>query len=228
NRAEARAVVGYGEIVVDGLRHVDGDHRIAERGRELRHLETRVGRLVAAVEDEVADVVRPEDFAQAHVLRAALVQALQLVAARAECACGRVQQCGDRARRLLARVDQIFGQRADDAVAPRIDLADFRLVLARRFDDRGSACVDDGGHAARLRVESVALWHVSSAGPTQGTDSPPSGAASAPSVGVVSSERFLQAPNAARQAARTWSTLPSPFTLTYLGARGLPVAAHVT
>jgi hypothetical protein len=103
--------------------------------------------------------VRAENVDQPLVLRAAFGQSLELVAARSERAGRRVLERGDRARRLATRVDQILGQRADDAVASGIDLADPRLVLARGLDDAGGACVDDGGDAARLGVERVALGH---------------------------------------------------------------------
>ena len=64
------------------------------------------------------------------------------------------------AARLLAGVDQVFGQRADDAVAPGVDLADLVLVGARGFDHAAGRCVDDGGDTARLCVEGVLRGHV--------------------------------------------------------------------
>ena len=98
DRAETGTVVGHREIVVDGLRHVHGDERIAQSLRDLRHLEAGVGRVVAAVVEEVADVVRAEHLDQPLVLRAILLEALELVAARAERARRRVLQRRDRAR----------------------------------------------------------------------------------------------------------------------------------
>ena len=70
DRAEARAAVGDRQVVVHGLRHVDGLHRVAQLLGQLRDLEAGVGRVAAAVVEEVADVVRLEDFDQALVLRA--------------------------------------------------------------------------------------------------------------------------------------------------------------
>jgi hypothetical protein len=55
---------------------VHGGQRIAERLRELRDLEARVRRIVAAVVEEVADVVRAKHVDQPLVLSAALVDAL--------------------------------------------------------------------------------------------------------------------------------------------------------
>ncbi len=104
--------------------------------------------------------------------------------------------------RALSRlgVDQVLGQRADDAVAAGVDLADAVLVLARRLDDAGGARVDDGGHAAGLGVEGVASGH---------------------GIRSVSSS--------ARRGRRRGSTRrrPCPSTLRYFGARGSPVAAQL-
>ena len=75
--------------------------------------------------------MRAEHLDQPLVLRAVLVEALQLVAARAERAGRRVLQRGDRRAPIPAGVDQVLGQRADDAVAAGVDLADLRRVCLR-------------------------------------------------------------------------------------------------
>src|SRR6187455_3420609 len=82
--AEARAAVGHDQIVVDGFGYAHANHRITERAGNLRDLVRGVGRVVAAVIEEIADVVRLEYFDQPFVLGAIFLQALQLVAARAE------------------------------------------------------------------------------------------------------------------------------------------------
>ena len=137
DRAEAGAAVGDRQVVVDGLRHVD---RLDADSRsvlgELRHLEAGVGRVVAAVVEEVADVVRLEHLDQALVLRAVVLEPLQLVAAEPNAPPGVWRSAAIAAARLLAGVDQVFGQRADDAVAAGVDLADAVLVLARRSRSR--------------------------------------------------------------------------------------------
>ncbi len=118
-----------------------------------------IHRVAAAVIEEVADVVRFEDLDEPLVLGAVLVEALQLVARRAEGAPpGVYAQRRDRARGLGRGVDHVFRQGAQDAVAPRVDAAELVLVLARRLDDPAGARVDDGGHAPRLGVENV-LFH---------------------------------------------------------------------
>ena len=148
--------VGDRQIVVDGLRHVDRLDRDAARVRELRDLQARVGRVAAAVVEEVADVVRLEHLDQPLVLRRVVLELLQLVARRAERARRRMAQGADRRRGFLAGVDQVFGQGADDAVPACIHLGDTVLVLAAGLDDAAGGGVDDGGDAAGLGVEGVA------------------------------------------------------------------------
>ena len=135
------------------------DQRIAHALRELRYLETGIGGVVAAVVEKVSDVVRAEDFDQPLVLGAILVEARELIAAGTERACGRLPESSDRPGRLLARVDQVFGQRADDAVSPGIQAPDPRGVLTGGFDDGAGGRVEDRGHAAGLRIEGVAFGH---------------------------------------------------------------------
>src|SRR6185437_9858948 len=103
----------------------------------------------------VPDVVRFEDLDQALVLVAALLDTLELVAGAAERAAGSPGKGMDRRRRLLARVDEVLVERAEDAVAARVDLADVLAMLARGLDHARGARVDDGGHAARLCIEGV-------------------------------------------------------------------------
>src|SRR5690606_7984230 len=94
---------------------------------------------------------------QALVLGAVLVEPFELVAGGAERAARRVAQRRDRLRALGARVDQVLGQRADDAVSPGIDFADLVAVLARGLDHAARARVDHGRDAAGLRIERVPL-----------------------------------------------------------------------
>src|SRR4030095_9251203 len=154
-----RAVVGDRRIVVDRLRYVHRDQRIAKRRGDLRHLQAGVGGVVASVIEKIPDVVRAEHLDQPFVLRTALVQSLELVAGRAERTARRVREGGDRARGFAVRVDQVLGERTDDPVATGVDVADFGTVLARRLDDGCRGGVDDGGDAAGLRVEGVARAH---------------------------------------------------------------------
>ncbi len=155
--AETGAAVRDGEVVVDGLRHADRRDRVAQLPADLGHLVGRVHRVAAAVIEEIADVVGLEDLDEPLVLRAVLVDAPELVARRPEGAARRIPEPCDRAGALGARVDHVLGQRADDAIAPGVNLADTVPVFPRRLDHAASRGIDDRGHAARLRIKRVPL-----------------------------------------------------------------------
>ena len=117
--------------------------------------------IVAAVVEEIADVVGLEHFDQALVLRPILVDAGQLVARRSERAARGVTQPAHRRRGLLPHIDHVFGEGADDAVPPRVEFADLVPVLARRLDHAAGGGVDDGGDAAGLGIERILSGHMS-------------------------------------------------------------------
>ncbi len=150
SRAEARAAVGDGEVVVDGLGHADAGERVAELGGQLRDLVGGVGGVVAAVVEEPAHVVRLEDLQQALVLGAVGFDRLELVAARTERAAGRMRQGANGGGGFLGGVHQFLAQGTEDAVAGRqhLDLAGAGLA-----DDAGRGGVDDGGDTAGLGVQ---------------------------------------------------------------------------
>ncbi len=100
--AEARHAVGVRQVVVDGLRHADADDLVAELIADLGHLVSGVHGIVAAVVEEVADVVRLEYFDEALVLGAVLLEALELVARGAESARRRVPEPLDGGAGFLA------------------------------------------------------------------------------------------------------------------------------
>ena len=110
--------------------------RVTELIADLGHLVSGVHGVVAAVVEEVADVVRLEHFDEALVFRAVLFEALELVARRAERARRRVSEPLDGGAGFLAAVDEVFGERADDAVTAGIHLVD-ELRLHRCLDDAG-------------------------------------------------------------------------------------------
>jgi hypothetical protein len=76
--------------------------RVAQLPGQLRDLEARVGGVVAAVEEEVADVVRAEDLDQALVFARILVEFLELVAGAAEGPAGGVLERADGGGRFPA------------------------------------------------------------------------------------------------------------------------------
>ena len=69
-----------------------------------------------------------EHLDQAFVFGTVLFQALELEAGGAECARGCMAQAPDRGARFRADIDEVLGQRTDDAVATGIDLADLAAI----------------------------------------------------------------------------------------------------
>ena len=99
-----------------------------------------------------------EDLDQPLVLTRVVLELLELVARRTERTRWGMSQGTDRCCRLLARVDEILGQRSDDAVSAGVHLPDLVLVLAGGLDDPAGGSVDDSGDAARLGIERIARY----------------------------------------------------------------------
>ncbi len=121
----------------------------------LRHLVGSVHGIVAAVVEEVSDAVSAEYLDEPLVLGAALVDACKLVARRAESPARGVAQRAYGCGALFAGVDQILGERTQDAVPPRIQLADLAAMPAGSLDDPAGGRIDDGGNSTGLGVEGV-------------------------------------------------------------------------
>ncbi len=153
--SKARARIRDRQVVVDGFWHMDRLHRETHSARQLGDLVTGIGRVSAAVVEEIPDVVRPEDLDKAFVLRRALFETLELVASRTEGAPWCMAQRRDSVGRLARRVDHVLEERTEYAVTAGIDAPDPVRVLPGCFDDATGACVDDRGHAARLGVEGI-------------------------------------------------------------------------
>src|SRR5688572_9650696 len=96
HRTETRTAVGMRQVVVHGLRYADTGDRVAHRLTELGHLQCGVHRIIAAVVEEIADIVSTEHFHEPLVLGAILVEALQLEACRAERARGGMREAVQR------------------------------------------------------------------------------------------------------------------------------------
>jgi hypothetical protein len=153
--AESRAAIGDRQIVVDRFGDADAGYRVSHLLADLRHLVRGVHGIVAAVVEEIPDVVRLEDLDQTLVFRAVLVDTGKLVARRTECAARGISQTPHGRGALLAGIDHVLGQSPDDAVPSGVELADLVLVLARGFDHTASGGIDDGGDAAGLGIEGV-------------------------------------------------------------------------
>ena len=96
-----------------------------------------------------------KDLDEPFVLGTVLIQAFQLVAARTEGAGRGVAQRRYRLGRIAAGVDEVFGERPDDAVSACEHPTDPFGMRPRRLDHPGRSRVDHGGHAAGLRVERI-------------------------------------------------------------------------
>ena len=94
----------------------------------------RVHGVVAAVVEEVADVMGAEHFDKPLVLGQVVLDGLELVTGRAEGAARAVAKCCDVACRLAVRVDHVLNEGPDDPVAPRVDVGELDLVLASGID----------------------------------------------------------------------------------------------
>ncbi|CAH0066009.1 conserved protein of unknown function [Stenotrophomonas maltophilia] len=157
-RAEAGAGVGHCQVVVDGLGHADAGQVVAGGLGQLRDFQRGIGRVVAAVVEEPAHVVRAQHLQQAVVAGAVGVQRFQLHPARAEGATRGMGQGADRGGALLAGVDQLLAQRAEDAVAGGKDLDALGPGL---LDHRCRRGIDDRGDTAGLGVEESTVAHAS-------------------------------------------------------------------
>ena len=148
-RAEARAVVRADEVVVDGLGNVDAAELVVHHLGLLIHDAARVGRVVSADIEEMADVVRLHD--REHLLA---ILDVGFVAGRSE---GRRRGPGDLLevrRGGFGEVHEIFVDDAADAVARAVDMCDLGEP-ARLEDNAYEALVDDCGRTAALRNERV-------------------------------------------------------------------------
>ena len=157
--AEARAVVSDRQVIVHGLRHMDGLDRVAQGLGELGDLVAGVGGVAPAVVEEVTDVVSPEDLDQTLILALVGLQALQLVAARTEAAGRGIAERRDVLGGLQVGVDQVLGQGADDAVAACVDVGDLVRVGAGGLDHPAGRGVDHRSDTAGLGVKGILRGH---------------------------------------------------------------------
>src|SRR5258706_7326698 len=103
--------------------------------------------------------MRTKHFDQALVLHAVLVNRPELVATGSERGTRGMFERGDRGVRLNASIDQIFSQRADDAIAPGIYLANLLWMLACSLQKTTGGSVDNCANAARLGIKCILTGH---------------------------------------------------------------------
>ena len=153
---KAGTVVRAVKIVVDGLGNAHHAAFVADLLAVFRDLVAGVHRVVAAVIEEIADVVLPEDLQNALVVRVVHIGILHLVAAGAELGGRGVQQQLQLRRVFLVHDIELVVQHALDAVRGAVDLRD-ALGVQTGADRAVSAGVDDGGGAAGLPDDAGAL-----------------------------------------------------------------------
>ena len=132
------------EIVVDGLRDVDGAQAVIRLLRFLRHDAHGVGGIVAADIEERVDRVRFQDLENLLA-----IFAVRLVAGRAERRGGR---CGHRLKicdRFLSEIDEIVVDDAAHALPRAVNVSD-RREAPRLERNAGQRLIDDGGRSAPL------------------------------------------------------------------------------
>jgi hypothetical protein len=141
------------------LRYANAYDGIAQFGAKLTDLVRSILGVSASIVEEEPDVVCSEYFEQAFILRAMLVYRANLVAAGSECRAWCVTERGNRLFGSEAGVDEVFGQRPDDAVAPGINSADLLRVLPCVLQHPAGGGIDHGSNAARLGIEGIFSGH---------------------------------------------------------------------
>ena len=148
--AVAGAVVGRGQVVLDGFRDADDAQFVGLRRRELAELGGGFLGVGVANMEIVADVVRLEHLE--HALEVGGL--LQLGAAGAEGRAGREAEAADGLLRLGREIDKILVEEAEHAVKRAVNFLNAGMV--ERFgDNAGDAGVNDGGGAAGLADQTV-------------------------------------------------------------------------
>ena len=148
-RTVARAMVGAVQVVVDRLRNAHYAALVAVLQHILGDFVAGIHRVVAAVVEEIADVVLLEDLEDALIIGIVHIGILQLIAAGTQRGGRRILHQRKLCRIFLAHVDQIVIQNALDAVQRAEYLGD-RIGLQRGLDRAVSGSVNGGGRTAGL------------------------------------------------------------------------------
>ena len=154
--SEARAVVGAEQVIVDGLRNAHYAALVAGLHHILGNLVAGIHGVVAAVVEEVTDVVLLEDLEDALVIGVINIRISQLVAAGAQCRGRGVAQKSQLVAVFLVDIIQVVVQQALDAVCHAKYAGDGRIVQCclQRTQNRR---VDYGSRAARLTDDASAF-----------------------------------------------------------------------
>ena len=147
--AEARAVVGAVEVIVNGLGHADDAARIAHGLHVLGDFVACVHGVVAAVVEEIAHIILAENFENTAVVGVILAGISQLVAAGAQRGGRGVPQQLQLPGILLPHIVQPVLQDALDSVGRPQHPGDAVRVQGRA-DHPERAGIDDRSGASRL------------------------------------------------------------------------------
>ncbi len=150
------AVVGAKEVVVDGLGHAHHAALIAHFLHILADLVAGIHGVVAAVVEEVADIVLLKNLQNALIVRIVHIRVRHLVAAGAQGGGGSVLQQLQLGGVLLAHVKQAVVQNALDAVLRTQHPGDVGIVQSGT-DYAVGAGVDDRGGSSGLTKDTGAF-----------------------------------------------------------------------
>ena len=154
--SKARAVVGAEQVVVDGLRDAHDAALIAGLHHILGNLIAGIHGVVAAIVEEIADVVLLKDLKDALVIGVVHIRVSQLVAAGAECGGRGVAQQRQLFAVFLVDVVQVVVQQALDAVCHAENAGNCRIVQ-RSLDRAKDGRIDNRSRAARLADDASAF-----------------------------------------------------------------------
>ena len=146
---KAGAVVRAIQVVVNGLGNADHAAFIVHLCAVAADFVAGVHGVVAAVVEEIADVVLLEDFENALVVGVVHIGILHLVTAGAERGRRGVEELLQFLGVLFVHYEEPIVQNALDAVACAVDLCDV-LAVEGGADDAVCGCVDHGGGTAGL------------------------------------------------------------------------------
>ena len=142
-------MIGAVKIVVDRLGNAHHAAFIADALHIFRNLVAGIHRIVAAVVEEITDVILAEDFQDPLIIGIVHIGILELIAAGTERGGRSMQKQGELVSVFFAHIVKNIVQNAADAVGRTVNLRDIRTVQ-RSTDYAVSACIDNRSRTAGL------------------------------------------------------------------------------
>ena len=149
-------MVGAEQVVVDGLGNAHHTAVIAHGLHVVVDLVAGIHGVVAAVIEEVAHVVFPEDLQNTPVIRIIRVRVCHFVAAGAQLRRRRVQQQAELVRILLSDIIQAVIQNAADAMGRTVNVGN-GIGFQRSLEHSVGAGIDDCSRPAGLPKDTRAF-----------------------------------------------------------------------